>query len=272
MMSSPRTARDEDNAVSTPEARSTVDVPKAGTALSGGQAEIISQPALVPRHVAIIMDGNGRWAEARNLPRLEGHRAGMSNIHRIIPCAIDLGIAMLTLYAFSTENWGRPREEVSGLMRLFALASRRDTQRLHRNGVRVRHVGSFDGVNPSLERAILGAVELTKGNTRLTLNIAFNYGGRAEIVNAVRQLVREGAGPDQVTEEAIAGRLYTAGLPDPDLIIRTAGEMRLSNFLLWQAAYSEYYSSPKCWPDFGPDDLTHAVESFAGRKRKYGRL
>ncbi len=226
----------------------------------------------IPQHVAIIMDGNGRWAQSRNLPRLEGHRAGMDNLHRIVPCAIDLGIRVLTIYAFSTENWGRPRDEVSGLMRLFALASRRDAQRLHRNGVRVLHVGSFDGVSKSLEKAIRGAVELTRSNTRLTLNVAFNYGGRAEIVHAVQELIRAGAGPEQVTEDAISGRLYTAGLPDPDMIIRTAGEMRLSNFLLWQSAYSEYYSSPKYWPEFGPEELNAAIETFAGRKRKYGRL
>ena len=230
------------------------------------------QHMLVPQHVAIIMDGNGRWAQSRNMPRLEGHRMGMDNIHRIVPCAIDLGIKVLTLYAFSTENWGRPREEVTGLMRLFALASRRDTQRLHRNGVRVLHVGSFDGVSKSLEKAIRSAVDLTKGNTKLTLNVAFNYGGRAEIVHAVQELMREGARPEQITEEAISSRMYTAGLPDPDLIIRTAGEMRISNFLIWQGAYSEYYSSPKCWPDFGPEDLRLAAESYSGRKRKYGRL
>ncbi len=272
----PRAAGDEDNAVSTSDAAPEVDSPlgddAAGSPGNGGEpaaSQLLGPP---PRHVAIIMDGNGRWAQSRNLPRLDGHRAGMDNIHRIVPCAIDLGVEILTLYAFSTENWGRPREEVSGLMRLFALASRRDTQRLHRNGVQVRHVGSFVGVSKSLERAIRGAVDLTKDNRQLILNIAFNYGGRAEIVSAVRELIREGAMAEQVTEEAISKRLYTAGLPDPDLIIRTAGEMRLSNFLLWQAAYSEYYSSPKCWPDFGPDDLTHAVKTFAGRKRKYGRL
>jgi undecaprenyl diphosphate synthase len=226
----------------------------------------------VPHHVAIIMDGNGRWAQQRHLPRLEGHRNGVDNIQRIVPCAIDLGIQILTLYAFSTENWGRPQEEVSGLMRLFTLISRRETANLHRQGVRVVHIGSFEGVSPPLARAIQDAVVLTRSNTRMNLNIAFNYGSRAEIVRAVRALMSQGVSPDDVTEEMISSQLYTAGLRDPDLIIRTAGEMRLSNFLLWQAAYSEYYSSPKLWPEFGADDLRLAVESYASRKRKYGRL
>jgi undecaprenyl diphosphate synthase len=218
------------------------------------------------------MDGNGRWAQTRHLPRLEGHRQGVDNIQRIVPAAIDLGIEQLTLYAFSTENWGRPYDEVSGLMRLFTLISRRETENLHRQGVRVAHIGTLEGVSPPLARAIRDAVALTQHNTKLHLNIAFNYGGRAEIVQAVRDLVAAGVQPGEITEELISRHLYTRGRPDPDLIIRTAGEMRLSNFLLWQAAYSEYYASPKLWPDFGPDDLRAAVEAYAGRKRKYGRL
>ncbi|HWE64308.1 MAG TPA: polyprenyl diphosphate synthase [Chloroflexota bacterium] len=225
-----------------------------------------------PRHVAIIMDGNGRWAQRRHLPRLEGHRHGVDNIHTIVLAAIDLGIEVVTLYAFSTENWGRPRDEVSGLMRLFTLISRRETANLHREGVQVRHIGSLEGVSPPLARAIEDAVALTRHNTRLQLNIAFNYGGRAEIVRAVRLLMESGVAPAEVTEDLIAQHLYTGAGPDPDLIIRTAGEMRLSNFLLWQAAYSEYYACPKLWPDFGAEDLRAAVASFAGRHRKYGRL
>lgn len=247
------------------------NVPSADT--DNATESIITSPnATVPQHVAIIMDGNGRWAQQRHLPRLEGHRNGVDNIQRIVPCAIDLGIQVLTLYAFSTENWGRPQEEVSGLMRLFTLISRRETANLHRQGVRVFHIGSFDGVSAPLARAIQDAVVLTRSNTRMSLNIAFNYGGRDEIVRAVRELMRQDVGPDDITEEMISSHLYTAGLRDPDLIIRTAGEMRLSNFLLWQAAYSEYYSSPKLWPEFGPDDLRLAVESYANRNRKYGRL
>jgi undecaprenyl diphosphate synthase len=226
----------------------------------------------VPRHVAIIMDGNGRWAQQRHLPRLEGHRQGVDNIQRIVPSAIELGIERLTLYAFSTENWSRPYEEVSGLMRLFTLISRRETENLHRQGVRVEHIGSLEGVSTPLARAIRDAVALTRDNSRLSLNIAFNYGGRAEIVQAVRKLMAAGTPVGHITEDLISQNLYTAGQADPDLIIRTAGEMRLSNFLLWQAAYSEYYASPKLWPDFGHEDLRAAVESYAGRRRKYGRL
>jgi undecaprenyl diphosphate synthase len=218
------------------------------------------------------MDGNGRWAQRRHLPRLEGHRQGVDNIHRIVPAAIDLGIKVLTLYAFSTENWGRPYEEVSGLMRLFTLISRRETENLHRQGVQVKHIGSLEGVSVPLARAIEDAVALTSRNARMRLNIAFNYGGRAEIVRAVRTIMEHGVRPEDVTEDLISRYVDTGGSPDPDLIIRTAGEMRLSNFLLWQAAYSEYYASPKLWPDFGPEDLQMAVDSFANRHRKYGRL
>ncbi len=225
----------------------------------------------VPRHVAIIMDGNGRWAQRRHLPRLAGHRAGMRNIHRIVRTCVDLGVEMLTVYAFSTENWGRPADEVNGLMGLFADASERETRSLHRNGVRVCHVGTMEGVSPHLIAAIDRAVELTKGNTRLTLNVAFNYGGRAEIVNAVKQIVADGIAPEQITEATISRYLYTAAIPDPDLVIRTAGEMRLSNFLLWQAAYSEYYATPTLWPDFGEEDMQAAVDAFAARHRTFGK-
>ncbi len=233
-----------------------------------------AQPAAlqVPRHVAIIMDGNGRWAQRRHLPRLVGHRHGTNNIHPIVETCEELGIAVLTLYAFSTENWGRPEDEVNGLMRIFLEISRRETMALHRKGVRVRQIGSLEGVNSALQQAIGDAHELTKHNTGMVLNIAFNYGGRAEIVRAVREIIGAGYRPDEVTEELISRYLYTADLPDPDLVIRTAGEMRLSNFLLWQAAYAEYYSTEKLWPDFTPDDLREAVGAFSLRKRRYGRL
>ena len=226
----------------------------------------------VLRHVAIIMDGNGRWAQRRHLPRLAGHRRGTNKIQPIVEACENLGIAVLTLYAFSTENWGRPEEEVSGLMQIFLEISRRETLALHRKGVQVRQIGTLEGVNPTLQQAIRDAADLTRHNRGLQLNIAFNYGGRAEIVRAVRELVAQGVRPEEVTEEAIAQHLYTAGLPDPDLVIRTAGEMRLSNFLLWQAAYAEYYATDKLWPDFTPDDLRDAVSAYTLRKRKYGRL
>lgn len=226
----------------------------------------------VPAHIAIIMDGNGRWAQRRHLPRLAGHRAGVRNIHRIVRACVDTGVQTLTVYAFSTENWGRPRSEVNGLMGVFADASERETANLHRNGVRVCHVGSMDRVSPHLQDAILRAVELTKNNDRLTLNVAFNYGGRAEIVDAVRRIVLDGIPAERIEEDTISQYLYTAHLPDPDLVIRTAGEMRLSNFLIWQAAYSEYYSTPKLWPDFGEEDLHAAIESYTSRHRKFGKL
>jgi len=239
---------------------------------SASDPAVMTPPAAIPRHVAIIMDGNGRWAQRRHLPRLVGHRQGTNNIHPIVEACEDLGIAVLTLYAFSTENWGRPEDEVNGLMKIFLEIHRRETQALHRKGVHVRHVGSLEGVSPSLQAAIRDAEELTCKNTGLVLNFAFNYGGRAEIVHAVRALIEEGARPEDVTEEAISRHLHTGGLPDPDMVIRTAGEMRLSNFLIWQAAYAEYYFTDKLWPDFRAEDLRNAVEAYSGRKRKYGRL
>ncbi len=239
---------------------------------SASDSAVMMPPAAIPRHVAIIMDGNGRWAQRRHLPRLVGHRQGTNNIHPIVEACEDLGIAVLTLYAFSTENWGRPEDEVNGLMKIFLEIHRRETQALHRKGVHVRHVGSLEGVSPSLQAAIRDAEELTCNNMGLVLNFAFNYGGRAEIVHAVRALIEEGARPEDVTEETISRHLHTGGLPDPDMVIRTAGEMRLSNFLIWQAAYAEYYFIDKLWPDFKAEDLRKAVEAYSARKRKYGRL
>jgi undecaprenyl diphosphate synthase len=226
----------------------------------------------IPQHIAIIMDGNGRWAQRRHLPRLAGHRAGVRNIHRIANACFDRGVRMLTVYAFSTENWGRPEQEVSGLMSIFAEATERETRNLHQKGVCVRHVGSMEGVPAHLRRAIENAVTLTHDNPNLMLNVAFNYGGRAEIVEAVKRIVSDGLSADEISEETINRYLYTADLPDPDLVIRTAGEMRLSNFLIWQAAYSEYYSTPTYWPEFGERDLDEAIESYARRHRKFGKL
>lgn len=226
----------------------------------------------IPKHIAIIMDGNGRWAQRKHLPRGVGHRAGERNLHRIVRASADLGVQALTVYAFSTENWNRPETEVNGLMALFMDASERETRNLHKNGVRVRHVGSMSGVNPRLREAIERAVDLTRNNTRITLNVAFNYGGRAEIADAVRRIVSDGIPPENIDESTISRYLYTADLPDPDLVIRTAGEMRLSNFLIWQCAYSEYYATPTLWPDFSEDDLHEAVEAYASRCRKFGGL
>jgi undecaprenyl diphosphate synthase len=218
------------------------------------------------------MDGNGRWATKRGLPRTEGHAAGEEALFDVVYGALELGIKWLTVYAFSTENWGRPADEVNGLMAIFADASQRETKALHRNGVRVRHVGSMAGVDPNLSAAIQRAVELTKHNTRITLNVAFNYGGRAEIVEAVRRIVVAGVAADCIDESTISRYLYTADVEDPELVIRTAGEMRLSNFLLWQAAYSEYYATATLWPDFGEEDLRAAIEAYSARHRKFGKL
>jgi undecaprenyl diphosphate synthase len=232
----------------------------------------VEQLSTVPRHVAIIMDGNGRWAAQRGLPRLVGHRAGTENIRRIIEGCVELGVEILTLYAFSTENWRRPDEEVSGLMEILGEVIDRETAELHANGVRLRHIGRLDGLPARLQERVRYAAELTRHNTRLTVNVAFNYGGRAEIVEATRRLIRDGVPADAVDEELFGTYLYTGGLPDPDVIIRTAGEMRLSNFLLWQAAYAEYWCATVYWPDFTKEELVRALREFGRRERRYGGL
>jgi undecaprenyl diphosphate synthase len=230
------------------------------------------QLATVPRHVAIIMDGNGRWAGARGLERLEGHRAGTENIRTIIEGCVEQGIEILTLYAFSTENWRRPATEVNGLFEILGAVIEKETEDLHRNGVRLRHIGRLEGLPLTLQDRVKYAVELTRRNTRLTVNVAFNYGGRDEIVEATRRMLRDGLSPDDVDEATFSSYLYTEGMRDPDLIIRTAGEMRLSNFLIWQAAYAEYWSTPLYWPDFGKAELERAVHEFSGRERRFGSL
>jgi len=224
------------------------------------------------RHIAIIMDGNGRWATMRHLPRLAGHKAGVGALRRVVECATDAQIEMLSVYAFSTENWGRPRAEVDGLMRLFWETIRSDLEKLHRDGVRLRHLGRLQDLSPDIQKAVRDSVEVTRNNTRIGLNVCFNYGGRAELVDAVRQMIIDGRQPEAVTEELISSYLYTRDLPDPDMVIRTAGEMRVSNFLLWQTAYSEYYATPTLWPDFGREDLLAALESYRQRQRRFGRL
>ncbi|GHO76173.1 isoprenyl transferase [Ktedonobacter sp. SOSP1-85] len=224
------------------------------------------------RHIAIIMDGNGRWATRRHLPRLAGHKAGVSALRRVVECAADENIEMLSVYAFSTENWHRPRTEVDGLMRLFWETIRSDLEKLHRDGVRLRHLGRLYDLAPDIQQAVRESMDLTKDNTRIGLNVCFNYGGRAELVDAVRQIIADGRQPETISEEMISSYLYTRDLPDPDLVIRTAGEMRVSNFLIWQSAYSEYYATPTLWPDFGREDLLEAVQSFQQRSRKFGRV
>ena len=218
------------------------------------------------------MDGNGRWAKERGLSRQAGHRAGTENIRRIINYLGERGVPYLTLYAFSTENWARPRPEVRALMQLVARVIKREIKELHERGVRLVHLGRLDNLAPSLRRQVLDAIDLTKGNTEMTVAVAFDYGGRAELVDAVRRIIADGLTPAQVDEEMISSYLYTAGVPDPDLVIRTAGEMRLSNFLIWQAAYAEYYSTPTYWPDFGPENIEEALRAYAGRERRFGGL
>lgn len=226
----------------------------------------------IPAHVAIIMDGNGRWAKKRGMPRLVGHRQGVENIRPILNASVEFGIKYLTIYAFSTENWDRPLDEVRGLMTILEQTIQRETPELHKNGVRIRHLGRMDGLSPHLQKLIADAVELTSNNTRLTLNVAFNYGGRAEIIDAVKRIVEDGIPADQITEKLFTHYLYTGDTPDPDLVIRTAGEMRLSNYLIWQSAYAEYYSTPVYWPDFDKQELYRALVAFNQRERRFGKV
>lgn len=229
-------------------------------------------PQVIPTHVAIIMDGNGRWALARGLPRLAGHRAGTENLRRIIEACIEFGIQYLTIYAFSTENWGRPKEEVEGLMKIFEDVIDRELQELHDQGVQLRHIGRLDRLEPVFRRKVLEALEYTKDNTRLVLNIAFNYGGRDEIVNVIQHMIEDNVAPSAVDDELVSQYLFTAGVPDPELIIRTSGELRGSNFLIWQGAYSEWYFPAVYWPDFDKEQLRLALEEFSHRERRYGRI
>lgn len=225
----------------------------------------------VPRHIAIVMDGNRRWARQRRLPAIAGHRAGVETIRRTLRAARERGVEHLTLFSFSTENWQRESDEVGALMRLLEETIRRETSTLVEDGVRLRVIGRLQELTPGLQRAIGGAEAATAGGTRGTMTIAFNYGGRAEIVDAVRALVREGIPADDVDEAAIASRLYAPEHPDPDLLIRTGGELRISNFLLWEVAYAEMWATPVLWPDFSVADLDAALASYASRERRFGR-
>ena len=224
----------------------------------------------VPEHVAIIMDGNGRWAKQRGLPRAAGHRAGSENLRRVINASVELGIKILTIYAFSTENWDRPKAEVRALMKIFARVLSQEVNTLHRQGVCIHHIGELEGVDPTLSRKVRDAVELTKNNERLILNVAFNYGGRAEILSAVRSMLQDGIEPNELNEDLFNSYLFTCGLPDPDLVIRTSGELRISNFLIWQAAYAEFYPTPIYWPDFDGDALYDALVDYSQRNRRFG--
>ena len=229
-----------------------------------------SKPERIPRHVAIIMDGNGRWALSRGLPRVAGHKAGTENLRRIIRASVEFGVKYLTIYAFSTENWGRPAEEVQGLMGILQDVIDRELNELHQEGVQLRHIGRLERLDPRIQAKVLKAIDLTRDNDRLILNVAWNYGGRDEIVCAIQKMMREGVSPEEVTDELVSRHMFTAGVPDPDLVIRTSGELRISNFLIWQAAYSEWYITPTFWPDFDKEEYRRALETFAQRDRRYG--
>ncbi len=228
--------------------------------------------ARIPTHVAIIMDGNGRWAISRGLPRLAGHRAGTENLRRIITACTEFGIKYLTIYAFSTENWGRPPEEVDGLMHILEDVIDRELAELNKEGVQLRHIGRLERLDPKLQEKVLEAIELTKDNNRLILNVAFNYGGRDEIVCAIQRIIKDGVIPEDVNADLVSQYMFTVGVPDPDLIIRTSGELRVSNFLIWQGAYSEWYVTSVFWPDFDKKELQKALDTFAKRDRRYGGI
>ena len=226
----------------------------------------------VPEHIAIIMDGNGRWARERGLPRVAGHRAGTENLRTIIRASAKFGIKYLTFYAFSTENWSRPRAEVSGLLHILSEVIDREIGELNEEGARLVHIGHLDGLSKTLQKKVRDAIELTKENERITIVLAFNYGGRDEIVHAIHRMIRDGLDPEDVDQKLVADYLFTAGLPDPDLVIRTSGEQRMSNFLIWQSAYSEWYFPKVYWPDFDEEELRKAILEFGARERRYGGL
>ncbi len=235
-----------------------------------------SQAPRPPRHVAIIMDGNGRWAKARHLPRVMGHRAGVAAVRATVRAAPELGIEYLTLYGFSSENWKRPRTEVNDLMGLLRMYIREDLEELHRNGVEVKVIGAKTHLEGDIVQLIEEAQVRTRGNTKLKLIIAFNYGGQDEIVEAARRIAKDAVGgklkPEELDREQFASYLATAGIPDPELVIRTSGERRLSNFLIWQAAYSEFVFTDTLWPDFTKAHLVAAIQEFQGRDRRFGGL
>ena len=226
----------------------------------------------VPVHVGIIMDGNGRWAKQRGLPRLAGHRAGTKNLRRVIRAAANAGIKHLTFYAFSTENWSRPEEEVGGLMGLLGEFIETETPELHKEGARLLHIGHLEHLEPQLRQKIENAIELTKNNTRIDVILAFSYGGRDEIVTAVQKIVAAGIPAEEITQQTLSDNMFTAGIPDPDLIIRTSGELRTSNFLTWQSVYSEWAFLKVLWPDFDEAALNQVLEDYAKRDRRFGGL
>ena len=232
----------------------------------------VEEGANVPVHVAFIMDGNGRWAQRQGLPRIAGHEVGVQCIQGVLETLGPLGVKFVTLYAFSTENWGRPQDEVDGIMDVFSEAIANQTEALHEKNVRIVHVGRTENLHLDLKDAVAEAQRLTRANTGITLNVAFDYGGRAEILEAVRRIIKDGIDPDTIDEELFSSYLFTAHSPDPDLIIRTGGEQRISNFLLWQSAYSEMYLTPTLWPDLEAEELIKVLQNFGSRRRRYGAL
>ena len=231
-----------------------------------------NQNIKIPTHVGLIMDGNGRWATQRGLPRLAGHKAGVENVKPTVLAAKKFGIKYLTFYAFSTENWKRPQDEVSGIMNLLSIFIDKEVNNLHKEGVRILHIGRRERLDQGLRKKIEGAIDLTKDNTTITVQMGLDYGGRDEITQAVRKIVSSGVTPEAVTEELISQNLYTAGIPDPDLIIRTSGEMRTSNFLIWQSAYSEWIFPETYWPDFTEEVFWQMLVEYSRRDRRYGGL
>ncbi len=254
----------------------TKNVPDSQVALTEADLEALIDPKRLPRHIAVIMDGNGRWARRRSLPRLAGYRPGIQSLKQTTRHCAELGIEILTVYAFSTENWKRPKEEVNFLLKLMDEVLDRELEELHQNGIQVRIIGRLNTFDPPLLAKFKRAEELTKDNHRLILNVGFNYGGRAEIVDAVKSLVARAASgalsPESIDEELLSQSMYTSGLPDPDLLIRTGGDSRISNFLLWQLAYTEIWITPVCWPEFGKLHLLQAILDYQQRERRFGRV
>ena len=226
----------------------------------------------IPNHVAIIMDGNGRWAKSKGKSRIFGHQAGTNNIRNIIEVFASLNVKYLTLFAFSTENWNRPNKEVSWLLELMFKTISKELTDLNANGVKIQHIGRLDRISSKLKKAIENGIELTKNNSRIVVNVAFDYGGRYEIIDAVKRIRLDNISPENITEQLFNKYLYTKDTPYPDLIIRTAGEMRISNFLLWQSAYSEYYYTDVLWPDFGRIEIEKSIKAYSERVRRFGKL
>jgi undecaprenyl diphosphate synthase len=245
--------------------------PDLPPALASPEDAFAVPPDEIPGHVAIIMDGNRRWARAHGLTEMEGHAAGVEGIREIIRHAVRRGIGVLSLYAFSRENWARSDEEVSGLFMLLEKVVRKETAELVEQGARVRLLGRMEELPPETRASLQEALDATIGGQRLQLNIAFNYSGRTELVDAARKVVALGLRPEDIDEDVLAAAMYTAGLPDPDMVIRTGGDERLSNFLIWQSAYAEIVFTPTLWPDFGPAELDAALVEFASRQRRFGR-